>query len=433
MQERSSSLNSEGTGSTASSSRQTHEFPLQLPFLDSTDHQNNINNNNNNNNNTTNASEEVSVDSSVTSPYDGDDMDAVAPRHEQHYHNDDERLHDVTLLGRSGVQVRATRYVLACQNELLQERLYYSPPGTRTVPTTTTKSTPTSSPQQQQKPVLPSHVEIGQYGAVVLMALKEFCHTQSLSHTTLATNFCESSARHLVELTELAMAYQYGALFDATDRLLSEMLYRRPELVFCIYDKACLNERTTLLTQYALDFIQQRTPDLLLGSDGLRYLHCLEALVYDLAMPDRATFFLVSRWVQLNGRSQENMQRAQLLCGTLRMDQLIQTPEMCTLVARSGFIDLGVLETAIQKQRELSTSTGMSQEGKDNSLDDVVVVVHDRDGRQDSGMGLPMPGHLDGGMTTLEGTCFQFTPSGPLVCPVLAPNTMPVFQPLNAR
>lgn len=338
--------------------------------------------------------DELSVTSSVTSfsrsmPMVEAMMDAMH----------DDRLADVTLIGRKGVRVLAAKYVIGCQNHLLQERLYRDPNR--------------------------SEVYIGEYDEQVLLALKEFCHTGSISENQIATEVNDSTARLLVGLTDLALSYQFDSLFEATEIIVSNVLHRSPELIFAIYDKASEDERTRMLCEYSVDFIKERSPTIVTSTFGLRYLSHLEMFVYDMRLNEASTFFVVSKWIDWHGRTPENVLRAQRLCAELDLSLLIDSIDMYRRVRRSGFVDLGILEQFFYGKRDSQTKTPTLVEEDEEDLeeetdsDSSVAEADQKSATSES---------------TVQGVCYQLTPQGDvLVCSTESPVNLPDFHAYGQR
>jgi len=166
---------------------------------------------------------------------------------------DDDRMADITLVGRDGTKVRATKFILACRSPALQEKLYQDPTQVE--------------------------VFIGDYGEDAIRAMKEYCHTGAIKGSVLMTKNNEEAARGLVELATLAKVYGFGfePLYREADALLHQLIAYSPWLATACYDSA--GSETELMEEFLLQFIKGRCPDLLLETSSLKYMSQQRLLV----------------------------------------------------------------------------------------------------------------------------------------------------------
>ena len=164
---------------------------------------------------------------------------------------DDDRMADITLVGRDGAKVRATKFILACRSPVLQEKLYQDPTQVE--------------------------VFIGDYGEDAIRAMKEYCHTGAIKGSVLMTKNNEEAARGLVELATLAKVYGFEPLYREADALLPQLINYSPWLATACFDSA--GSETELMEEFLLQFIKGRCPDLLLETSSLKYMSQQRLLV----------------------------------------------------------------------------------------------------------------------------------------------------------
>jgi len=281
---------------------------------------------------------------------------------------ENESLCDVTLLGKDGAKVRAVKYMIGCRSPCLQEKLYDS-------------ETQASG-----------EAFLGEYGAEVLKALKEFCHRGEISETTFGERVDET-ARAMVELADLALIYEFGPLLEFAENQLMEMLQGSAQLVFAVYDSSCSIKRRKRFSDFSLDFIKSRSAEIARNStSGLQFLGArgLGCLLDDLEVNERSVFAIVSLWITAHGRSPENMEVAQLCFSTLDLGPLLSDPVSRRRLKLSGFVDRRVIE----------------------EYEGTVSAEDDEFGQPDE----------------FEGICYQLTPQGSvIVCSIETSKQLPSF------
>jgi hypothetical protein len=92
---------------------------------------------------------------------------------------DDERMADVTLLGRNCAQGRAIKFVLGSRSEALRQKL-------------------------NEDPDQSSRIFLGSYGEAALRHLKDYCYTGQLRSSDFRACQSSESSRTLVELASIA-------------------------------------------------------------------------------------------------------------------------------------------------------------------------------------------------------------------------------------
>lgn len=152
---------------------------------------------------------------------------------------------DVTLVGREGVAVRASRYVLACRCEALEDKLY-------------TAATRTQTERQEEE------IHIGDYSENVVKALVEYCFTGALldfwKHQSSLPEQATAVER-IVELSQLSQAYRFRPLEMENYQLSRRLMNRYPSTACLFYS----NSQTPLdIKSYARQTIEECSREALL-------------------------------------------------------------------------------------------------------------------------------------------------------------------------
>jgi len=126
---------------------------------------------------------------------------------------------DVTLVGKDGVTVRASKYVLACRCQSLENKLY-------------TPATCTTQQEQQQV------VHMGDYTEIALQALVEYCFTgELLSFWKLHESLSHKTAVHYItELATLAHDYCFSPLEMQVYQLARRLMNQHPTTACLFYN-----------------------------------------------------------------------------------------------------------------------------------------------------------------------------------------------------
>lgn len=156
----------------------------------------------------------------------------------------EEKVADVTLVGKNGVKVRASKSVLASHSPLLADML------------------------RAEQAV--EQLYIGNFSGNALRAMSEHCHSAGMWQSLLACQNCESVTRMLVELTSLAATYQLDHLYGEADLLICEILGECPKYATAAFD--ALGNETETLEACLVQFIKERSPALLMETKALKYL-----------------------------------------------------------------------------------------------------------------------------------------------------------------
>lgn len=224
-------------------------------------------------------------------------------------------LADVTLLGREGVQVRATRHVVSSQSPALHEVLY-------------------------QQPLL-SEVFIGNFGEEPIQALTQYCAIGCLDLSPLMRTLSPANFLGLVEVASLATIYGFADLFTDVDVYLNEVIDAYPCLVTEAYESANLD--TPLVSKLLVKFIRERSPHLLLETGALRSLGVqrMQDLLNALMGTDGTrTFQYLKQWIHENGATGENMRFAKEFASrTFCLKSLLRDPTLVPSLRESGFFD----------------------------------------------------------------------------------------------
>ena len=250
-------------------------------------------------------------------------------------------LSDVTLLGRDGVQVRATRYVLACQSPAMQSILYQDP--------------------------LQNEVFVGDFGEEPIRALTQYSVIGSLHRSPLTQTVSPETFLGLVEVASLATIYGFGDMYVDVDVYLNELIDISPRLLAQAYEAA--NLETPLVAKMLVKFIRERSPQLLLETGALKFIGVqrMEDLLNALMGTDGTrTFQYLRRWINEHGATEENMRFAREFASNMFcLESLLRDPNLLPSLKESGFFD------AERMDRLIATTGSPSQ---DVPVDPLVVV-----------------------------------------------------------
>ena len=251
----------------------------------------------------------------------------------------DDRMADITLVGRDGAKVRATKFVLACRSPVLQEKLYQDPTQVE--------------------------VFIGDYGEDAIRAMKEYCHTEAIKGSSLRTKTNDVAARGLVELASLAKVYGFEPLYGEADSILYKLMNSSPWLATASYDSA--GSDIEVMEEFLLQFIKSRCPDLLLETSGLKHMgqQRLLVLLDGLDCNDAEMLKYLEKWIELKGATREHVNFLRATAAKkLNLARLLEDPEMVTHVRSSGIFDRYMVESII------NASPIMEEEGEQSGSDD---------------------------------------------------------------
>ena len=252
---------------------------------------------------------------------------------------DDDRMTDVTLVGRDGAKVRATKFILACRSPALQEKLYEDPTKVE--------------------------VFIGDYGEDAIRAMKEYCHTGAIKGSVLMTKNNEEAARGLVELATLAKVYGFEPLYGEADTLLRQLINYSPWLATACFDSA--GSETELMEEVLLQFLKGRGPDLLLETSSLKYMSQQRLLVLldGLVCSDLEMLKYLEKWIEMMGATLENMHFLRSNAAIrFSLVRLLEDPEMAPHIHSSEIFELCMVESID------NASPIMEEESEENGNED---------------------------------------------------------------
>ena len=235
---------------------------------------------------------------------------------------DDDRMSDVTLVGKDGAKVCATKFVLACRSPAMQEKLYQDPTQVE--------------------------VFIGDYGEDAIRAMKEYCHTGAIKGSVLMTKKNGEAARGLVELATLAKVYGFDPLYGEADSILYKLINSSPWFATACYDSA--GSKTKLMEESLLQFIKSRCPDLLLETNGLKHMsqQRLTVLLDGIECSDGEMLKYLEKWIELKGATRKNVTFLRATAASkLNLVRLLEDPEMAAHVRSSGIFDRYTVESII--------------------------------------------------------------------------------------
>jgi len=234
---------------------------------------------------------------------------------------------DVTLRGKEGVEVKTSRYVLACRNEALEELLFKDdPPAT--------------------------FVAIGEYSQDTILALVEYCFTGELTKSPLS-KLTADAARGLVELAELAHGYHFQVLYDEVYQMARTLMNRYPAFACAIFNKAT-GANVKEFAEYALQTIELCPEKALLGEEsGIQHL-CPERVEiilsnHEMDVDEMSVFRMLSRWFECRENADEGMEVAKRLSAKIDLTR-IETRDLQTSIKQSDFFDQNIVDKVITQQ-----------------------------------------------------------------------------------
>lgn len=234
---------------------------------------------------------------------------------------DDERMYDVSLIGRSGTGVKAIRYVLASLSPVFQEQLYHD----------TSKL----------------EIYIGPYSEAAIRTLKEYCHTGNVRNSPLAGKKNAESARGWVEVASLARIYGFEPLYGEADSILNELITASPWFATACYDAA--GKETRIMEDFLVYFIEGRSPDLLMETNALKYLSPprLAQLLGEMKASDVDKFQYIEKWLELKNATPDNISFAKKLASEkISLSMVLSDPDMELQVRSSALFDDEAIENA---------------------------------------------------------------------------------------
>lgn len=261
-------------------------------------------------------------------------------------------MSDVTLIGRDGARVRATKYVLACQSKALQKVLYCDPTATE--------------------------VHLGPYGEPAIRALKDFSCTGAL--TLSFGHKSAAAARGLTELASLAQRFRLPPLYEAAKKSLIQVLEEVPWFATASYDAAI---DVPELKAHVVEVIAAHSPDMFLQTDSLKHLsHTrLGDLMADLVNDsDNHKLFYIQKWVDIKGFTESNVAHAKVIASqALNLEELLQDPTWVHVIRSCGFFDMDEVDRIVEALLEDESSLG-----DDDSLDIYTASVESPMQRSDA-------------------------------------------------
>jgi len=293
---------------------------------------------------------------------------------------DDDRMADVTLVGRCGVGVRAIKYVIACQCPALKDKLYDDPSKAQIV--------------------------IGDYSESVLHALKEYCYTSSINKSLLSKESIPGSIHQLVELASLASAYKFEALLSLAKSTMRQIFDEAPWLAAAAFDVAT-KDRVGDFEAVLFNFIKKRCPYLMMETHAIQYLN--PGRLYDfvdmLNCNDAEALLYVMKWVAARGPTRENIEHAKaIVTEKVNLANLLADPALVLVARSSGLFDMQEIDACILLHNGRPFS----------NMDDDCEEENDK---EFVGEMNPMPDSLSGDsnhkkLSSPTTPCYQLTPGG---------------------
>ena len=262
---------------------------------------------------------------------------------------------DLTLCGKEGVEVKVSRFVLACRNEALEELFYKEDP-----------------------PAMSVH--IGDYDRSTIKALVEYCVTGELALSPYA-NETVDAARGLVHLAVLAQVYHFRALYDETYQMARKLMNRQPPLAYAMYDEAT-RPMVKDFELYAIQTIEQSPPDTFLRTEtGIQHL-CEERLEQllshsDFEVDEITVFRILSTWVEHQNKSPKSMEFA-ITCASKINLQCIDQMDLHTSIKESGFFANDAIDNAIRYLDMMDSIDGLSLSHSSRGRQREEVITRER-------------------------------------------------------
>ncbi|KAL9191492.1 hypothetical protein ACHAXT_001198 [Thalassiosira profunda] len=200
---------------------------------------------------------------------------------------------DLTLVGKDGVVVRGSKFVLACYSPLLEEVFFKSRPWPG-------YDAPSST------------LSIDFCTEMELAAAVHHCFSGELppGYGIASTN--EGVARSLAQLDHLAHLCKFQALGEVTYRALRKLINRRAVLACAIFDELSYRDgdgTVDSIKRYALDSMREMPMDTLLGG-GVQWMKeaGVEAIMQDQDMDvdEFYMFRVLKAWATAEGKEGED-------------------------------------------------------------------------------------------------------------------------------
>jgi BTB/POZ domain len=269
-----------------------------------------------------------------------------------------DHMMDITLCGKEGVQVKASRYVLACRNEAFELLFYKEDPPA-------------------------AFVNLGEYNDDTLKALVVYCFTGSLTKSPVSQETADA-ARGLVQLADLARIHHFRVLFDEAYQMARTLMNRKPSLACAFYDEAS-GAKVKDFETYALQTIEDFPIESLLGTEnGIRYLSYerLGPILShrEMEVDEMTVFWMLKRWVEHHKQCSENTVIAKKLASKINL-KFIEATDLLTTIRLSGFFEDENIDEAIAYQAMMASNRGMSfsqlrrQQSSNNENRERVVVT----------------------------------------------------------
>eukprot|EP00544_Gedaniella_sp_CCMP2646_P009403 CAMPEP_0202481714 /NCGR_PEP_ID=MMETSP1361-20130828/1189_1 /ASSEMBLY_ACC=CAM_ASM_000849 /TAXON_ID=210615 /ORGANISM="Staurosira complex sp., Strain CCMP2646" /LENGTH=450 /DNA_ID=CAMNT_0049109273 /DNA_START=72 /DNA_END=1424 /DNA_ORIENTATION=- len=234
-----------------------------------------------------------------------------------------ESLYDVTLVGKQGAHVRASKYVLSCRCDFFADKF-------------------STHAYHQEEAEEEEQVYIGEYDAHVIQAMADYCVTGELTDFTKthAIHPQLTSVENIVQLARLAVDFNFWPLQMECHQLSRRFmnLHLHTACLFYAQDKAC----PTDILRYATCTLQECPKQALFGENTFvsilsskRMETLLQSLARDLQELEKVK--LLQLWLQ---QGEHDLQVARRLASTyIDMSRIRVTNETVTLLLESNLFD----------------------------------------------------------------------------------------------
>ena len=278
-----------------------------------------------------------------------------------------DHLLDVTLIGKDGVRVKASSYMLAIRVPALEKRLQFEDDHDNDSdtadeddddeeqqpeePHSTTKKTKKNKTKTRE-------LKLGDYKEDVLKAFVEYCYTNELTKSSLKTEETAKSARGLVQLAKLAISLKFKELQDDAYQMARRLVNRHLPLATAVYNEAS-SAVMKEFEAYAIQTIEECPKETLLmdGEHGLGVRFLSTARLQDMFeedndLEDLTKIQILSRWADHRNRTTKAMAVVKTLADTWVELDTIDRIDLMTTVKKSGLFSKAAIVGIIKKQEQ---------------------------------------------------------------------------------
>jgi len=228
---------------------------------------------------------------------------------------------DISLVGKGGVVVGGSRFILACYSPVLEDIFFKG----------------AMCPNYDAKA---SKLELNFCNEEVLKAAVHHSFSGQLPTEFSITSPSEKVVRNLAQLDHMAYLYKFQALGDITNRAARKLINHRAVLACAVFDELSYREgagSVDSIKRYAIDTIREMPMDTLLAG-GVQWMkeESVEAIMQDqdMEVDEYYMFTILKSWVKADTKAR--MTVAQRLSQHIEL-KFIDTELLMNQVKASGY------------------------------------------------------------------------------------------------